>query len=259
LAPFDQDVVRLLFGFQEVGVSRHGARDVRVEVVWCRKVGCPALTETADLVRIKREGLWRNHVRNRHVARLARKLREGKWQAIGQDFPAAVTNLRGGNPLSVIVLVENVEHAQALSPYLPGWPLATNSVVKSGWGGQAFKGAGRPVEELTGDKNGVIATAQGIGMLDLRQIDVLVRGDGGVGLPPMTSFPTGKILLRENNLPGTPGGEPRLLLVDFEDRHHPLLRRRGRQRRAAYAGRGWYSPGVDPVQERIDRFLRDRE
>jgi hypothetical protein len=40
----------------------------------------------------------------------------------------------------------------------------------------------------------------------------------------------GKILLSENNLPQTTSGEQRLLLVDIDDRHHPLLRRGGRQR-----------------------------
>src|SRR5262249_5763146 len=143
---------------------------------------------------------------------------------------------------------------------------------------------------------GVISTTEGMAMLDMSEIDVLIRADGGVGLPPMTSFAPSQILLRkknqpespsnesrhlladfdvrlppmtsftqeqiilrEKNLPERPASEPRLLLVDFDDRHHPLLRRWSRQRRAAYAERGWYAPGVDPLQERIERFLIGRE
>jgi hypothetical protein len=49
-----------------------------------------------------------------------------------------------------------------------------------------------------------------------------------------------------------------LLLIDFHDRHHPLLRRRSRRRQEAYAERGWFAPGVDPVQARVERFLATR-
>jgi len=57
----------------------------------------------------------------------------------------------------------------------------------------------------------------------------------------------------------TDGGPARpLLLVDFDDRGHPQLRRRARQRRQAYAERGWFAPGTDPVQARAERFLDSR-
>jgi hypothetical protein len=108
---------------------------------------------------------------------------------------------------------------------------------------------------VAGYDQGVIATAQGIGELDWSRLDVLVRADGGLGLPPMPTAPPGQIILREKNLAKARSGEPRLLLVDLEDRHHPLLRRRSRERRAAYAEQNWYAPGVDPVQERVERFL----
>ena len=49
LAPFDQDAIRPLFGFQEVEVPLHGAQVVRVEVVWCRKVGCSTLPQSLEL------------------------------------------------------------------------------------------------------------------------------------------------------------------------------------------------------------------
>jgi hypothetical protein len=105
---------------------------------------------------------------------------------------------------------------------------------------------------------GIIVTALGIEVLDLSGVEVLIRADGGVGLPPMTAFPPGKIVFIENNLPEKPAGEPRLVLVDFDDRHHPLLRRWSRQRRAAYAARGWHGPGVEPLERRIELFLAGR-
>jgi hypothetical protein len=48
------------------------------------------------------------------------------------------------------------------------------------------------------------------------------------------------------------------LLVDFDDRHHPLLRRWARERREAYAERGWYDVGADPVQKRVEAFVAGR-
>jgi hypothetical protein len=207
---------------------------------------------------IKRQGLWRNHARNRQVARLARRLQAGEWQAIGKGFPPARTGLREGQRLAVAVLVENLEHAEAIARDLPGWRVATDNDWKPGCVGRDVKGAQGSVEPGAGGKQGVIITALGIEKLDLSGVDVLIRADGGVGLPPMTAFPPGKIVFNENNLPEGPAGEPRLVLVDFYDRHHPLLRRWSRQRRAAYAERGWYAAGVEPLERRIELFLAAR-
>jgi hypothetical protein len=79
--------------------------------------------------------------------------------------------------------------------------------------------------------------------------DVLVRADGGVGLPAL-----GSMELTE------PNSEPvrLLLVVDVDDRHHPVLRRRSRSRREAYDRRGWFAPGVEPVQARVNEFLATR-
>jgi hypothetical protein len=49
-----------------------------------------------------------------------------------------------------------------------------------------------------------------------------------------------------------------LVLIDCDDRHHPLLRRRSRSRRAAYAERGWYLPGTDAAAARVEAFLAAR-
>jgi hypothetical protein len=253
LAPFDQDVVRLLFGFEEVEVLRHGAPEVRVEVVWCRKVGCPAVPEVADLLEVKRQGIWRNHARNRQVARLARRLQAGEWPALGKDFPAGP-----GKPPGVAVLVENVEHAEALAPYLRGWALATHHGWRSRFVAKSFDETQGSVAPVTAYEQGVIATALGIEVVDWTGIEVLIRADGGVGLLPVPPSSLGQIVFRENNLPEPLQADARLLLVDIEDRHHPLLRRRSRQRQPAYAGRGWYAPGVDPVQARVEQFLTNR-
>jgi hypothetical protein len=85
--------------------------------------------------------------------------------------------------------------------------------------------------------------------LDLSCAGVLVRADGGVGPPPLAPAQ----LIEPDDGPARP-----LLLLDFDDRHHPELRRRTRLRREAYAERGWLAPGVDPVRARVERFLATR-
>jgi hypothetical protein len=54
------------------------------------------------------------------------------------------------------------------------------------------------------------------------------------------------------------GTNHQLLLVDFDDRRHHELGRWTRKRRRAYRKRGWYSPGADPVAERVKDFLATR-
>lgn len=241
LAPYDQDVIPRLFGFQEVVVPGHGVEEVRVEVIWCRKVGCPVLPDTLDLVQVKGKGLWHNHARNRQVASLARRLQAGDWQANGTDL----SSLAGTTRVAVAILVENVEHAEALASYLPDWLVKVSSALRAD--------SGKQTSLLDSAETGIITTAMGAEEMDLGSIDVLIRADGGVGLPPVTGFPPGQIIYPKKNLP-----EKRLVLVDVFDRHHPLLRRWIRQRRAAYAERGWFAPGVDPVEERIQQFLLRR-
>src|SRR5262249_40324029 len=152
------------------------------------KVGYSALPQSLELLQIKRQGLWRNRVRNRRLARLARRFQAAEGQAIEKDFSAKGWGLLGVDPLAVAVLVENVEHAEMLAAYLPGWCV----VAQDGWHsrcvGEDIHESKSAVESITGHQQGVIATVQGIEQLDWNGIDVLLRADGGVGLPPMTSF-----------------------------------------------------------------------
>ena len=79
-------------------------------------------------------------------------------------------------------------------------------------------------------------------------IDVLVRADGGTGLPLLPD----KIA----TVPATT--QPaRLLLVDMADKHHPQLRRDSRRRREAYEDAGWNLVG-SRRRTALDRFLATR-
>jgi hypothetical protein len=160
---------------------------------------------------------------------------------------------RGSMPASrqgVIVLVENLEHALALGRRLPDWPILTGVEVCL-HGLPAEKASQiRPASPL-GEAHPLyaIVTASGLGTLDMSAVGVVVRADGGVGLPALLGK---SFVVTESDPP------PPVLLIDFCDRHHPMLRRWSRWREKAYAERGWFAPGVVPVQARVEQFLTIR-
>jgi hypothetical protein len=162
----------------------------------------------------KRRGLWRNEPRNRAIALEAQ---------------------RRATTQSVVVLVENVEHGQALQRALPHWPLLAlppgPTVVDPG------PGTGRIVTFAAGPR------------LELAGVEVLLRADGGVGLPPIAE----RQLLEDHGSDGRS-----LLLLDADDRHHADLRPACRSRQRAYAAADWFAPGADPANERVTRFLHHR-
>jgi hypothetical protein len=94
-----------------------------------------------------------------------------------------------------------------------------------------------------------IATAAALGIVNLARVGTLIRASGGVGLPPLAK---GDLAVYGSAAVG------RLVLVDFADRHHPLLRRQSRLRHQAYVERGWFGAGVDPMEARVERFLANR-
>ena len=165
--------------------------------------------------------------------------------------------MKGRSALAVLILVENTKHGFALLRWLPGWPFVTAGqpwLTLEAEGSQELL----PSDPLPPGKRPMhaIATWSGLPTLNCGW-DVVIRADGGVGLPPLMEQATGTpIIYGINNLPDQI--IPRLMLVDFDDRHHPILRRWSRQRWAAYAEQGWYAPGTDPVQERVARFLATR-
>jgi len=224
-APYDRDRAWALFGFDELEIPDHGRVARPVAVAFERISGGPG-PEGVGVVALKREGLWAHPVRNRRVARLARSLAGG---GLAAEHPAVAEGLGLDDP-GIVVLVEGIEHAEALVPALPGWDLLPGSAGPAGAG-----------------KVRAIATLDGLARPDRDGVDVVVRADGGIGVPA--------VLAHGWSTP-YPGGRP-LILVDFDDRHHPDLRRRSRGRRRAYRELGWAVDGEGPTTP-VDRFLATR-
>jgi hypothetical protein len=84
---------------------------------------------------------------------------------------------------------------------------------------------------------------------DLGEVDVMVRADGGAGLPPI-DLPACLDVPAER--------AERLVIVDMIDSHHPFLRRCSRNRRETYEEHRWDRAGEDPEQAAVRRFMASR-
>jgi hypothetical protein len=248
-APSEGDELRGLFGLHEVVVPQHGLAERPARVVWHVIQAGPELRTTGpgarSLLERKRRGLWRQPLRNRRLARLAQALTAEDGAVRATLPPALATALADVATPSVLVLVENVEHGLILARQL-AWPLlADPDVWRSG-----LSQADQAVLQ-SGERYGqprprcAVVTAVVFAALSWTDVDVVVRADGGVGLPPGASGD----LVCWSSPPVRP-----LLLVDCFDRHDPLWRRWSRQRQQAYRAHGWLAPKEDPLQARLQAF-----
>jgi len=123
-------------------------------------------------------------------------------------------------------------------PKLPGWPVIASGLVNlDGLEPQQRADLeGRLVSRMAATSTTLpcaIVTQAGLrtAFMPLKDMDVLLRADGGIGLP---SLPEAALVH-----PTTEHGLPPLLVVDVDDGHHPDLQRSARRRRRAYDAAGW--------------------
>src|SRR5262249_12241645 len=153
---------------------------------------------------------------------------------LGQSVIDAVTP-------SVVVLAANLEHALVLAERLPGWQLIVGAHAnEDGLTPKQLQLLHEPLDPFPVGPLHKIVTPADLAEIDLSQIDVLIRADGGVGLPALS--------MAQLAVPDQDDVRP-LLLIDLVDRHHRELYRHSRQRQEAYAERAWFA-AVDPVQGR---------
>jgi hypothetical protein len=246
-APTDRDWLAALFGFAEVIVPRHNRRQRTVEVFRVPFTSKMGLAGKLSVLAWKRKCLWHHNGRNRMIAKLVIKSQELSFVKLTRPDQETGTNCQMP---SMVVLVESVEHGLALAKLLRGWPLLTGpDVCRAG-----LSSAERQALELgkRARKEGcqaAIVTFAGLKTLRLSNLEVIIRTDGGVGLPPVAS----EELIEPNDRPSQP-----LLIIDVDDQHHGQLRRRSRHRAQAYAAQGWYEPDADPVWARVKCFLATR-
>jgi len=245
IAPHDADHVRGLFGFEELLIPRHGYKPLPAEVVIESDVrgNIPFDTDFTDL---RRTAIWQHPARNRRIARLASALHMRHKRTL-RSFKKVNRAVKGRRTERICVLAENVEQAAALAHELPGWELIPGNEVNT---------RGLTVEQVSlfeqathvsGDALPSICTLAAVDQIDPRELDVLIRADAASDLP-----------IDEAKLAVPSDSGHRLLLIDFEDTRHHELGRAFRSRRRAYRRNGWYGPGQDPVEVRVEDFLAKR-
>jgi hypothetical protein len=250
VAPSERDLMAALFGFEEIVVPCYRHRERLVQVASSRFAGGPRPPADLGVLALLQQGLWHHARRNAQVARLAKRLAGQTWAALKGELPGLVP---AGDDLEaprVAVLVESAEHGLALAKRLPGWPLlAGPEVWTEGLSSSQAQRLQAGLKARKAKLKKVIVTATGLGFLGRTDIDVLVRADGGTGLPALSEA---HLIERHSQAPRP------LLLVDLDDRHHRLLRRRSRQRQEAYLERGWFPVGMAPHHVRAALFLASR-
>ena len=184
LAPADQDLVDCYFGFEEIDIPRHGCHRLPVDMVRLKIAGGPNLAASLDELTVLKRGIWRNPLRNRLITK--RSQAATKWPMLAargspgdgsydvQRLPSA-----GRNP---------GRHNRSRRLNSPNCsPVGQSSRART------CRSIGLPKDKQrlflqrsamnseSGDQQ--IVTSSMAGNLNLTQLDILIRADGGVGLP----------------------------------------------------------------------------
>jgi hypothetical protein len=254
-APRDADDLLATFGPYTVTVPAHGLVERPVVVTWQEVRGGPPLDRRLDGVELLRRGLWRNPFFQRRAAGLARDLAASGPGQVGRLLPDIVGGFAPGPRPSVVLLVETLEHALALGDRLPDWTILTGPEVECNDLSEEQRARLRAERPRDAGPLRAIATPRGLGTGAADAPDILIRADGGVGLPDRLA--TGwsaryDAAIAKGRATDAQGRRP-LVLVDFVDLRHPALTERAETRRRAYAERGWdgamvrsyFAPGLE--------------
>jgi hypothetical protein len=267
LSRHEDDMVHCLFGFEEMIVPQHGHRLRPVETLWVKGEGRQLQHEPDDELLLKRHGLWHNEARNRQVARLASAFAAGDLKRLLQLLPTTAGSRLPRAASSTFVLVENLEHLLELMPKLPGWPVIASGLLNlEGLTAQQRADLERRLvsppgfSPNTGAVNApqasipecAIVTQTGLCTANMvqKEIDLLLRADGGTGLPGLPVAQLVRPACEQRHQP--------LLVVDVDDTHHPGLRQRARRRQRAYLASGWPTVGKTLTDVRLRHFLEVR-
>jgi hypothetical protein len=222
LPPRLNDYLFAFFGPRVLDIPRHGQKPRDVEVVFTPVVGGPNVPNRKHDYVVRQHGIVEHQVRNRRIVRLASAIVRGDRALIEESFPELRTSLSKLAHRRVCVLVDSVDHAEALAGKLacPAFTCIDGEIRKTA---------------APDTLNLIVATA--LSLKAAGNFDILIRADGGNGLPLL---PT-SLMQHDESEDLAP-----LLVIDFDDRHHPVLRQASRRRRAAYKAAGFIVDGRRP-------------
>lgn len=246
LAQYDRDQITACFGSQSLTIPAHGYICRPVDVTFMRIDGQRTSPSGAEdnLVDIKRRGIWQHEIRNRRFARLARALSSGDSQFLNKRFPLLDWDSRPLSMSRIVVLADGIDHAGKILRAMPGWSLVCAPDV---WlDGIPAKDQQLLKERRKGWTKNRTVIATPTSLPRLRKIDVLVRMDAGIGLPPLS-----------DHAQRSRTSDDRLLVIDANDRHHLQLRKWTHRRKQEYRQAGWNISGEEP-ESQLHQFLASR-
>jgi hypothetical protein len=221
LNQIDRAIVESVFGPVLYRPGDEHGESTDISVSWLPAPSYPACQPDSQLDR-KREYLWRNAQRNNSIAAAARAIIENDRRTLARlGLDDAVQWLCGNEsglvrvsakPLTVAIVVENLEHARELELLLPGWPL---------WSENNFAD---PVPLINGNAILTLPLAARITLL----FDLVIYAAG-----------SGEAWFDELGLGCIGITSERMLLVDVADDFDRQAAWEAEARRADYRRRGW--------------------
>ena len=246
IAPYDRDRLTRVFGFRRVHVPRHGHQETDIRVAFLPIWG-PGLPQDLSVLELKRKGIFRNHLRHRLIAQVARQFVGGDPAVSNRLLHFSPDALRLSERKAVVIVVENVDHAESLRNNLRGWSVwsdrrekrvANNPGISLSWYGQV----------AAPDVTNLICTVDGLATAPLYATDIVIWAASGSRGP---KIPASRLIMPY-------GAERPLLVVDVTDTQHPQLVAWNDHRQRDYLAREWIPLGYDRTDFRILQFQRSR-
>jgi len=246
-SPNQAGLLAATFGFEILDLNSAGGVRREVNVAWVthRRAQAP----TANLPLNLRHAYIENPHRNDRITRLAKTLyrAEPGAQSDAEDVTEWLQTHRK-SPLSITILVDQVEHALLLSRRLPGWPIyGGKSANLQGLPGSVRRQIQRgPRQWLDGRRQIVLTDA--VREFRCGYSDIIIWAGGGSSCEYLPR----PWLFEEASETRGP-----LLLIDFVDSFHSEALSRSLRRREAYAESDIFPVGMSSTVGRVRRFIQD--
>lgn len=251
--PYEAARLRVTFGFRQLDLRGKGLVRRDISYALMRQSGeapegsvleHPAVAGRRTLQSVNPLRAYvHHHHRNDMIARLARKLRGG--QRIENHRYSEIANwcrLQVRRPMSVMIVVDQLDHAVQLHRQLPDWPIVAGESNLDGIPAAVRRWINRCVSQWLPCQ---IVVADAVRRTKGHHADVVIWASGGA----MVDIPEEWLYTRADS------GHP-LLIVDFVDDFAPAARRLSRQRGNSLEARDIFRVGEPPVLGRIRQFER---
>ncbi|HEX4144793.1 MAG TPA: hypothetical protein VHY91_14915 [Pirellulales bacterium] len=241
IAPVDERELAAWFGLGRVVIPEHGCRIRDVEYAFLDNRFRESAEPSADHFELRRKHVWQGKVRNGRILEVARAIEQGDRGFLESNLPAVVPLLPTDRSPGVLITAHAEEHAENLLRNLPDW--GGDADLEAGFCPHEQNSLSRPGRRFVSGRS--VVDPSKITRQLLEGVDVLVRADGGTGLP-----------LRIGQLIDPVEQRRRLLVVDFRDGGDPVLRRWSRYREDAYRQHEWYEAGVNRTAQQAKSWLK---